>query len=93
MSIHPSLKVSSAGRKHRSVLKRFERLSILKEKGLLKEEDSVFGMPKLKIIKIKVKKEKAAEKPAEAGVVAPTPVEAAPKKEAAPKGAKEEKKK
>jgi small basic protein (TIGR04137 family) len=93
MSIHPSLKVSSAGRKHRSVLKRFERLSILKEKGLLKEEDSVFGMPKLKIIKVKIKKEKAAEKPAEAGAATPAPAEAAPKKEAAPKAGKEEKKK
>jgi len=57
MSLHPSLKTSSSGKKHRTVLKRFERLTALKEKGILKNDDSVFGMPKLKIIKIKVKKE------------------------------------
>ena len=94
MSLHPSLKTSKAGKKHRTVLKRYERLSALREKGLLKEDDSVFGMPKLKIIKIKVKKEKAEEKPAEgegAVVTAAAPVTA--KKEAAPKASKEEKKK
>jgi len=95
MSIHPSLKTSKAGKKHRTVLKRYERLTALKEKGILKEDDSVFGMPKLKIIKIKVKKEKAEEKPkeGEALVAAPTAPTAA-KKEAAPKKAgKEDKKK
>lgn len=95
MSIHPSLKTSKAGKKHRTVLKRYERLTALKEKGILKEDDSVFGMPKLKIIRIKVKKEKAEEKPKEGEelMAAPAAPEAA-KKEAAPKKAgKEEKKK
>jgi small basic protein (TIGR04137 family) len=94
MSIHPSLKTSKAGKKHRTVLKRFERLTALKEKGLLKDDDSVFGMPKLKIIKIKVKKEKAEEKPKDGEVAATTaaPAPAAGAK-AAPKAGKEEKKK
>lgn len=95
MSLHPSLKTSKAGKKHRTVLKRYERLAALKEKGILKDDDSVFGMPKLKIIKIKVKKEKAEEKPKEGEVLVTTPAapEAA-KKEATPKKAgKEEKKK
>lgn len=95
MSLHPSLKTSKAGKKHRTVLKRYERLIALKEKGLLKDGDSVFGMPKLKIIKIKVKKEVKEEKPKE-GEVAVAPTVSTPeaaKKEAAPKGGKEEKKK
>lgn len=95
MSQHPSLKTSSSGKKHRTVLKRYERLAALKEKGILKDEDSVFGMPKLKIIRIKIKKEKAEEKPKE-GEAAATAGASAPetgKKEAAPKASKEEKKK
>jgi len=94
MSLHPSLKTSSSGKKHRTVLKRYERLTALKEKGILKEDDSVFGMPKLKIIKIKVKKEVKEEKPKEgevAATAAPAPAPAAGK--AAPKAGKEEKKK
>ncbi|MFA5389368.1 MAG: small basic protein [Candidatus Omnitrophota bacterium] len=93
MSLHPSLKTSKAGKKHRTVLKRFERLTALKEKGILKEDDSVFGMPKLKIMKIKVKKEKAEEKPKE-GEAAVTAAPAAPAAaKAASKAGKEDKKK
>jgi small basic protein (TIGR04137 family) len=96
MSLHPSLKTSKAGKKHRTVLKRYERLSALKEKGILKDDESVFGMPKLKIIKIKVKKEVKEEKLKEgevAATAAPTPAAPAAAK-AAPKAAgKEEKKK
>lgn len=94
MSLHPSLKTSKAGKKHRTVLKRYERLTALKEKGILKDDDSVFGMPKLKIVKIKVKKEVKEEKPKEgevAATAAPAPAPAAGK--AAPKAGKEEKKK
>jgi len=94
MSLHPSLKTSKAGKKHRTVLKRYERLTALKEKGILKEDDSVFGMPKLKIIRIKVKKEKAEEKPKEGEAVAAAPIPSAPlPTKAAPKAGKEEKKK
>lgn len=94
MSLHPSLKTSSSGKKHRTVLKRYERLTALKEKGILKDDDSVFGMPKLKIVKIKVKKEVKEEKPKEgeaAATAAPAPAPAAGK--IAPKAGKEEKKK
>jgi len=89
MSLHPSLKISKAGKKHRTVLKRYERLTALKEKGLLKDEDSVFGMPKLKILKIKVKKEKAEEKPKDGeGVVTAQAAPEAAKKETASKAEK-----
>lgn len=70
MSQHPSLKASKAGNKIRTVLKRYERFFKLKDKGMLQDGSSVFGMPKLKIVRTKIKKEKAAEKPEEAGVVA-----------------------
>ena len=94
MSLHPSLKISKAGKKHRTVLKRYERLMALKEKGILKDDDSVFGMPKLKIVKIKVKKEIKEEKPKEGEAVATTaPAPASTAGKAAPKAGKEEKKK
>lgn len=62
MSIHPSLSSASKTKKHRSVLKRFEKLKVLIEKGKWQVGDPIFGLPKVKTIKIKVKKEKAPEK-------------------------------
>jgi len=88
MSQHSSLKSSKARKKHRTVLKRYERFFALKEKGRLKDGDSVFGMPKLKIVRVKVKKEKAEEKPEEAQAAAETAAETG----AVAKSAKEEKK-
>jgi len=90
MSQHPSLRGFDKNKKHRSVLKRYERISLLKEKEKWTEEDSVYGLPKVKIVKFKVKKEKAAvaegaeaETPA-AGAPAPAADKAAPaSKEAA----------
>jgi small basic protein (TIGR04137 family) len=64
MSIHSSLHRTDKYSQQRSVLKRIERIKDLIAKGLWKEGDSVFGLPKQKIIKIKFKKEKA-EKPEE----------------------------
>ena len=71
MSIHPSLRPSK-GKGHRSVFKRFERIKMLSEKDKWKVEESVFGLPKVKSVKIKVKKEKSEAKvAAEGGVAAP----------------------
>jgi len=92
MSLHPSLKTSKAGKKHRSVLKRFEKFFTLKEKGILKDDSSVFSMPKLKIVRTKVKKEKAEEKPEEAQAAAPE-AQGTAQKEAAPKAVKKTDKK
>ncbi|MCD5391121.1 small basic protein [candidate division NPL-UPA2 bacterium] len=49
MTQHSSLK-SSAGRRgqRRSVLKRMERLKILKQKQKRKNGDPVYGLPKVK---------------------------------------------
>ncbi|MFA5143123.1 MAG: small basic protein [Candidatus Omnitrophota bacterium] len=60
MSQHPSLRSSDKGKQHRSVLKRYEKLKVLKEKEKWDEGKSVFGLAKVKIVKFKIKKEKAA---------------------------------
>ncbi len=75
MSQHPSLSSSDKGKQHRSVLKRYEKIKTLKEKEKWKDGDSVFGLSKVKIMKFKIKKEKAA---------AVEGAEAAPGTEAAP---------
>lgn len=60
MAMHPSLRSGSKDKQNRSVLKRFERVEILKKKGVWKEEDaSFFGLPKVKVLRFKVKKEKS----------------------------------
>jgi small basic protein (TIGR04137 family) len=69
MSIHPSLSASAQNKKQKSVLKRSERIRTMLEKGTWHEGQSVFGLPKIKTVRIKIKKEKAAEKLAE-GVTA-----------------------
>ena len=96
MSIHSSLRSGGKGKKHRSVLKRYERLKILGEKKLWSHEKSVLGIPKVKMQKLKVRKEKAtAETAAADGAVAGKPADAAAApaaKGAAGAGAKTDKK-
>ncbi len=61
MSQHPSLRSSDKDKKHRSVLKRYERVKTLQDKEKWDEKkDSVFGLPKVKVTRFKIKKEKAA---------------------------------
>lgn len=56
MSQHPSLRIDSVGIKHRNVLKRFERVKKMIGEGNWSEERSIYNLPKLKSLKIKVKK-------------------------------------
>lgn len=70
MSIHPSLKIDAAGATQRSVLSRIERIKDLMKKGLWSQEQSVTGLPKTKIIRIKAKK--AAKAKVEEGAAAGT---------------------
>jgi small basic protein (TIGR04137 family) len=96
MSIHPSLTISEKDKKARSVLKRTERIRQMQEKGAWKEGNSVYGLPKLKTLRVMIKKEKvekaetttAEGAPAAAGAGAKD-AKAAPKaaasKSAAPK--------
>lgn len=65
MSMHPSLNISDKDKKQRSVLKRAERIRMMMEKGQWKEGDKVYGLPKIKSLRIRIKKEKV-EKAAEA---------------------------
>jgi small basic protein (TIGR04137 family) len=75
MSQHPSLRSSDKDKQQRSVLKRYERIKVLQDKEKWDEKkDSVFGLPKVKVTRFRIKKEKAA--PAE-GVEGAAPAEAA----------------
>jgi len=77
MSIHSSLKISAQARRHRSVLKRIERLRWLNEKEKFEEGDSVFGLPKIKSIRIKFKKEKVVKDETEVAAAEGAATEAA----------------
>ncbi len=71
MSIHPSLKSTSTMKRHRSVLTRLERVKILHERGTLSlEESSCLGLPKVRHLKIRIRKEKAATPAAGTGAAA-----------------------
>lgn len=88
MSIHPSLALSLKGRKQRSVLKRVERIKYFMDKGSFNQESSVFGLPKIKVMKIKVmKKEKAEGAPGTAAAPGAAPAAASAKTAKAPKTA------
>ena len=100
MSMHKSLVTAGKLKRHRNVLTRAERLDLLLNEERRKEEDSVFGLPKVRniMMRAKKKKEEAPADAAAAGVEGAVPGAegaAAPaadaKAAAAPK--KEEKKK
>jgi len=88
MSIHPSLTISEKDKKTRSVLKRIERIRQMQEKGNWKQGDPVYGLPKIKSLRIKIKKEKVekAATTTEEGA-APAAAGAKDAKAAAPKAA------
>ena len=72
MSLHPSLKIDKAGVQQRTVQTRIERIKELMKKGLWKEETSVTGLPKTRIVRIKAKKKVKAEGPADGGATGST---------------------
>ena len=80
MSVHPSLKTVDTMKRHRSVLSRLERVKVLQGKGAFSpREHSVLGLPKVKHLRIRVKKEKAAATPEQAAAGAATsPAASAP---------------
>ena len=108
MSIDKSLRRKSTLKRARSVLTRAERIKVLKDEERWKEEQGPFGLPKVRVLKVVIKKAKKAKeevKPeGEAGAAAPA-AGAAPAAEAgkapapkapaakAPAPKKEEKKK
>ena len=83
MSIDKSLKMKGKLVRPRNVFTRVERIKILKEEGKWEPTMSVFGIPKVKSVKIKrkgksEKKAAKAEAAAEATPVAATTPAAAP---------------
>ena len=71
MSIHPSLRGANTLVGERSVFTRIERLQKLMRDGKLTEDDSVYGLPKVRT-RYKVKKKKKIE---ETDAAAETPAE------------------
>lgn len=71
MSLHKSLATKNRLMRHRNVLTRDERVEMLKKSGKLEDENSVFGLPKVKVrkirkrVKVKKKKEEALAQAAE----------------------------
>lgn len=70
MGIDKSLVIKGKLSRSRSVLKRTERIKILETEGRWSEEKSVFGLPKLKSVRLK-KKAKAEKAPAKEGTATP----------------------
>jgi small basic protein (TIGR04137 family) len=96
MSVHPSFK-SGKNKQQKSVLKRLSRVLLLQKEGKWQDETgSVFGLPKVKVVKMKFKKDKkaAAEDAAAPGATAAQAPTAAPakSKDAAPKAKGKDKK-
>ena len=53
MSLHRSLVARSVLKRHRNVLTRAERVKQLEEEGKLDQGDSIFGLPKVRIHRVK----------------------------------------
>ncbi len=62
MSIDKTLKIRRATVRNRCVLTRAERLARLKELDRWHEGDSPFGLPKVRVSKITIKKKKKSKK-------------------------------
>lgn len=58
MSIHSSFRTGGSAVKHRNVLSRLERLEKLEAADRWNAEDGLFGLPKVRSIKIAMKKKK-----------------------------------
>lgn len=87
MSQHSSLKSDSVGKRHRNVLKRHERIQVLQDSDTWGERKSIYKLPKLKLIKLKVKKakgEKEEAAAAEGETATPAQGEAPPKQASKP---------
>ncbi len=74
MSMDKSLRRKDTLQRARNVLTRTERIKVLMDEERWQENQSPFGLPKVKVVKLVVKKAKKAkeeEKPGEGGEAAP----------------------
>ncbi|MGI9518504.1 MAG: small basic protein [Pirellulaceae bacterium] len=62
MTIDKSLKIQAGSTKQRNVLTRTERLAQLIETDRWAEGDSIYGLPKVRVQKISMKKKKKVKK-------------------------------
>jgi small basic protein (TIGR04137 family) len=86
MSLHPSLKIDKASVTQRTVQTRIERIKEMMKKGNWKDDSSITGLPKTKIVRVKAKKKVKAEEGAE-GAAAPAAGAKAPAAKPAAKAA------
>ena len=95
MSIDKSLRMKGKLVRPRNVFTRIERIKILKDEGKWEPTMSVFGIPKVKSIKIKrkAKSEKKAAKAEAAAEATPAAAAATPAAAVAPAAGKEKAKK
>ena len=49
MSVHTSLKLKNSLERQRNVLTRAERIELMKERGLWKGDQSIYGIPKTRV--------------------------------------------
>ncbi len=70
MTIDKSLKIKAGSTKQRNVLTRPERLAKMIENDRFGAEDSLYGMPKVRVTKITMKKKKKVKKEDEAATPA-----------------------
>lgn len=62
MTIDKSLKIQRGLIKNRNVLTRVERLARLQETDRWQDGDSIFGLPKVRVQKVSLKKKKKVKK-------------------------------
>lgn len=70
MSLDKSLKGRGRLKRSRNVLTRAERIETLEEEGRWQEGDSPFGLPSVRVRRIRAKKKKEKEEKAEEGAPA-----------------------
>lgn len=85
MSQHPSLRSDSVGAKHRNVFKRLERVKKLQDMGKWSDRQTAYNLPKVKSLKIKIKKVKEVKEGAEGAAAPGAPAPAGASKPAAGK--------
>ena len=62
MTLDRSLKVRAGAIKARNVLTRAERIAQLQRQDKFNEEDDIIGMPKVRVMKVSLKKKKKVKK-------------------------------
>ena len=62
MTMDSSLKVKAGAIRARNVLTRAERIARLKDLDRFNEDKSVVGMPKVRVVKVSLKKKKKVKK-------------------------------